>query len=81
MQQNEIYLTDEFYEETIPVNLKECSVLAFIDKVWFNLKYIHPADKSILFTIEWDSFFLPDRSRRTTHETNSWDSFIPGFFL
>lgn len=53
-----ISFTDEFFEETISINLNECSELSFLTSCWSKYKYIYSGDKSILFAIEWDSFFF-----------------------
>ncbi len=54
----DISFTDEFFEETISINLNECSELSFLTSCWSKYKYIYSTDKSILFAIEWDSFFF-----------------------
>lgn len=54
---NEIIVIDEFYESTKELNLDLINVEEFTEKVEFKDYYIYPKDKSILFTIDWDSFF------------------------
>lgn len=55
---NEIILVDEFYENFNSINLNELTEYEFSEKINFRDFYIYSADKEILFTIEWDSFFF-----------------------
>jgi len=54
---NEIIVIDEYLETTKELNLDSISVGEFIEKLELKDYYIYPKDKSILYTIEWDSFF------------------------
>ncbi|MDQ3063632.1 MAG: DUF2711 domain-containing protein [Acidobacteriota bacterium] len=54
---NEIVVLDEYLETTKELNLDLIHVGEFIEKLELKDYYIYPKDKSILYTIEWDSFF------------------------
>jgi hypothetical protein len=58
LNKNEIILVDEFYESINSVNTNELTEYEFLEKINHRYHYIYSADKEILFTIEWDSFFF-----------------------
>lgn len=53
-----IMITDEFYENTSTVDLNRLTEYEFCDEIGGKDYYLYSADKEILFTIEWDSFFF-----------------------
>ena len=55
---NQIMITDEFYEQTSTVDLDRLTEYEFCDEIGGKDYYLYSADKEILFTIEWDSFFF-----------------------
>ena len=55
---NEIIVTDEFYESTYSLDLNENDVYTFVDKIALDAYYIYAEDHSLLFTIDWNSFFF-----------------------
>ncbi|WP_104381701.1 DUF2711 family protein [Sphingobacterium sp. HMA12] len=55
---NQIMITDEFYENTTTVDLDQLTEYEFCDEIGGKDYYLYSADKEILFTIEWDSFFF-----------------------
>lgn len=55
---NLIMITDEFYENTSTVDLDRLTEYEFCDKIGGKDYYLYSADKEVLFTIEWDSFFF-----------------------
>lgn len=55
---NQIMITDEFYENTSTVNLDQLTEYEFYDEIGGKDYYLYSADKAVLFTIEWDSFFF-----------------------
>lgn len=52
----ELVVTDEFFENRFTINLLDVTCSEFIEKT-FGYMYYFPKDRSLLFTIEWDSFF------------------------
>ena len=57
LKKNEIIVVDEYLETTKELNLNLIDVGEFVEKLEFKDYYIYPKDKSILFTVDWDSFF------------------------
>jgi len=57
LKKNEIIVVDEYLETTKELNLNLIDVGEFVEKLEFKDYYIYPKDKSILFTVNWDSFF------------------------
>ncbi len=55
---NQILITDEFYENTTTIDLDRLTEYEFCDEIGGKDYYLYSADKEILFTIEWDSFFF-----------------------
>ncbi|ULT29134.1 DUF2711 domain-containing protein [Sphingobacterium sp. E70] len=55
---DQIMITDEFYEQTSTVDLDRLTEYEFCDEIGGKDYYLYSADKEILFTIEWDSFFF-----------------------
>ena len=55
---NDIVVIDEYLESERELTLNSISVGEFIEKVEFKDYYIYAKDKSVLFTIDWDSFFF-----------------------
>lgn len=53
-----IIVQDEFYHQTKELNLENLSMSDFINAIGGKDYYIYASDKSLLFTIEWDSFFF-----------------------
>ena len=58
LEKNQIMITDEFYENTSIVDLDRLTEYEFCDEIGGKDYYLYSADKEILFTIEWDSFFF-----------------------
>ena len=56
LDKSEIVVTDEFFDNRFTINLNNLSVTEFIERT-FGYMYYFPSDRSLLFTIEWDSFF------------------------
>tara|TARA_B100000586_G_scaffold269631_1_gene249150 strand:- start:355 stop:1125 length:771 start_codon:yes stop_codon:yes gene_type:complete len=52
-----IIIVDEFFENTVELDLTKLSEYEFIDKIDYKDYYIYSSDREILFTIEWDSYF------------------------
>ncbi len=77
---NEIIIIDEFYENKKELNLNFISLKEFIEKVESKDYYIYTKDKSILFTIEWDSFFYLICSNKEIIDEILKRSNIEGFF-
>jgi hypothetical protein len=76
----EIVVADEFYESEKELNLNCISLKEFVEKVEYKDYYIYAKDKSILFTIEWDSFFYLICSNKKTVDEFLKYSKIEGFF-
>lgn len=55
---NEIVVVEEFSEIEREINLASITVEEFVEKVKSQDYYIYAKDKSVLFTIDWDSFFF-----------------------
>jgi hypothetical protein len=77
---NKIIIVDEFYESEKELNLNSIGVKEFVKKVEYKDYYIYPKDKSILFTIEWDSFFYLICSDKKNIDEILKNSNIEGFF-
>lgn len=58
LEKSLIMITDEFYENTSTVDLNRLTEYEFCDEIGGKDYYLYSADKEILFTIEWDSFFF-----------------------
>ncbi len=58
LKKNKIIITDEFYETTSILELDKLTDFEFSEKVSYKDYYVYSADKELLFTIEWDSFFF-----------------------
>lgn len=80
LSKNEIVVIDEFYESEKELNLDFISLNKFIEEVEFKDYYIYTKDKSVLFTIEWDSFFYLICSDEETIDEILESSKIEGFF-
>ncbi len=76
---NEIIIIDEFYEDKKELNLNFINLKEFVKVLEYN-SYIYTKDKSILFTIEWDSFFYLICSDKKTIDEILKKSNIEGFF-
>lgn len=77
---NEIVVIDEFYENEKEWNLDSISLEQFVTKIDYDDRYIFPKDKSILFSIAWDSFFYLICSDKQTIDKILRNSKIEGFF-
>lgn len=77
---NEIIVVDEFYESEKELNLDSISLKEFVEKVEYKDYYIFPKDKSILFSIEWDSFFFLICSDKQIIDEILKNSRIEGFY-
>lgn len=77
---NEIVVIDEFYDNEKKLNLNFISLKEFIEKVEHKDYYIFPKDRSILFSIEWDSFFFLICSNKQTIDKVLKNSRIEGFY-
>jgi Protein of unknown function (DUF2711) len=77
---NEIVVVDEYLETTKELNLNSIDVKEFVEKVEIKDYYIYPKDKSILFTIEWDSFFYLVCSNQIVLDEISKAINFEGFF-
>lgn len=77
---NEIVVIDEFYESEELFNLNSISLKEFVEKIHQKDYYIYPKDKSILFSVEWDSFFYLICSNKQTIDKILGNSRIEGFF-
>lgn len=77
---NKIVVIDEFYENEKELNLNFISLKEFVEKVEATDYYIYAKDKSVLFTIEWDSFFYLICSDKKTIDEVLRKSKIEGFF-
>lgn len=58
LEKTQIVVTDEFYQTTSSLDLDKLSDFEFSEKVGHKDYYVYSADKEVLFTIEWDSFFF-----------------------
>lgn len=58
LRKNQIMITDEFYENTSTVALDRLTEYEFCKEIGGKDYYLYSADKEVLFTIEWDSFFF-----------------------
>ncbi len=77
---NEITVVDEFYETEKELNLNFISLKEFVEKVESKDYYIYAKDRSVLFTIEWDSFFYLICSDKKIINEILKNSKIEGFF-
>jgi hypothetical protein len=77
---NEIVVVDEFYESEKELDLTFVELKEFVEKVEYKDYYIYAKDKSVLFTIEWDSFFYLICSDKKTIYEILRESKIEGFF-
>ncbi len=80
LSENEIIVIDEFFEGEKKLNLNQISLKSFVEEIESKDYYIYPKDKSILFTIEWDSFFYLICSDKQTIDGILRHSKIEGFF-
>lgn len=80
LDKNEIIVVDEFYDSEKELNLNLINLKEFIEKVEYRDFYIYAKDKSILFTIDWDSFFYIICSDKKTIDEILQKSKIEGFF-
>ncbi|HMS39758.1 MAG TPA: DUF2711 family protein [Pyrinomonadaceae bacterium] len=58
LNKTEILVIDEYLETEKELNLNTISFEEFVEKVQGKDYYIYPKDKSLLFSIDWDSFFF-----------------------
>ncbi|MCY7375334.1 MAG: DUF2711 family protein [Pyrinomonadaceae bacterium] len=58
LNKTEILVIDEYLETEKELDLNTISLDEFVEKVKVKDYYIYPKDKSILFSIDWDSFFF-----------------------
>lgn len=77
---NEIIVVDEFYENEKELNLDLIRLKEFVEQIEHKDYYIYSKDKSLLFTIEWDSFFYLICSDKKTIDEILQNSMIEGFF-
>lgn len=77
---NEIVVVDEFYESEKQLYLNSVNSREFVEKIEYKDYYIFSKDKSILFSIEWDSFFFLICSDKQTIDKISKNSRIEGFY-
>lgn len=77
---NEFVVIDEFYDSEKELNLNFINLKEFVEKVEYKDYYIYAKDKSILFTIDWDSFFYIICSNKKTIDEILNKSKIEGFF-
>lgn len=75
---NKIIAVDEFFDDSIELDLKELTELEFIEKVDYKKYYIYSSDKEILFTIEWDSYFylIAVNGNKIEYIKNQFEGFI-----
>ncbi len=52
-----LVVTDEFFEDRKTIDIAQMSLSRFVDEV-HGYMYYFTEDRSVLFTIEWDSFFF-----------------------
>lgn len=77
---HEIVVVDEFYESEKQLDLSAVGLKEFVEKIEYKDYYIYAKDKSVLFTIEWDSFFYLICSAKKTIDEILRESKIEGFF-
>ncbi len=77
---SKIIFVDEFYDSEKEFDLSSISVKEFVEKIEYKDYYIYPKDKSILFSIDWDSFFYLICSNKNTIDEILQNSRIEGFF-
>lgn len=77
---NEIIVIDEFYENKKELNLNLISLKEFVEQIEYKDYYIYAKDKSLLFSIDWDSFFYLICSDEKTLDEILRKSKIEGFF-
>ncbi|PIQ20228.1 MAG: hypothetical protein COW65_16185 [Cytophagales bacterium CG18_big_fil_WC_8_21_14_2_50_42_9] len=58
LNKKEVIVKDEFYESTKELSLDKLSEFEFSETFDSKDYYVYSADKEILFTLEWDSFFF-----------------------
>lgn len=58
LKKNKIIVCDEFYEATSSLEFGTLTDFEFSEKISYKDYYLYAADKEILFTIDWDSFFF-----------------------
>lgn len=54
---HELVMSDEFFEQRETVNLAELGFKEFLQRIIRHV-YFFPTDRSLLFSIDWDSFFF-----------------------
>lgn len=79
LNKNEVFITDELYQKTKTFNLKEISGREFVESISYDDHHIYSADKEILFTTEWDSFFFLIATREKIMETIIRQEIFEGF--
>jgi len=57
LQKTEITMSDEFFQDVETIEISTLSISEFVLRVR-GYMYLYPTDRSLLFTIEWDSFFF-----------------------
>jgi hypothetical protein len=76
----DINVFNEIYETTTQFDLREVSLNEFEEKLGHNEKFIYAVDRSILFAIEWDSFFFVICSSRSNIDKIVEACGFEGFF-
>ena len=56
-QKTQIIVSDEFFQDVETIEISTLSISEFVLRVR-GYVYLYPTDRSLLFTIEWDSFFF-----------------------
>lgn len=77
---SKIIVSDEFYDNSKEINLLKISISDFINKIKEKDYYIYSKEKSILFTIGWDSFFYIICSTEKNIKIITNSESIEGFF-
>lgn len=77
---NEIIVVDEFYLNEKQLNIDLVTLTEFVEQIEYKDYYIYSKDKSLLFTIDWDSFFYLICSDKKVIDEILQNSKIEGFF-
>lgn len=79
LSKDEISIIDEFYLNEKKLDLSSLTLKAFVEVIEGKDYYIYPKDKSILFTIDWDSFFFLICSNKSTIDVITSKLMVDGF--
>ena len=80
LQKNKIVLVDEHFEDIKTVDIDNLGEEEFCNQITLHHYYIYSADKELLFSIDWDSFFFviaaDNMNMDKIHSANLFEGFL-----